>query len=74
MWTEIEAEFTDPKGNKLFVTVGGNVEGNQVYDMSFMAGDIDLTDLLKDSECDYMSDLVQEAINQKADAMAEAGR
>jgi len=74
MWTEIEAEFTDTKGNKLFVTVGGNVDGNDVSDMTFTCNGIDLTCILEDSEGDYMEDLIRECHENRMDAMYERSR
>jgi hypothetical protein len=69
MWTEIEVEFRDPKGNVIFVTVGGNVRGNEVTDITFTSQGVDLTLLLQDSEGDYISDLIAEAAYQKTEAM-----
>lgn len=74
MWTEIEVEFTDPKGNIIFVTVGGNVNGNDVSDITFTSHGIDLTGLLEDNECDYMEGLIAEANANRMDAMYERSR
>jgi hypothetical protein len=74
MWTEIEVEFRDDRGNVLFVQVGGNVQGNDVEDMTFRLNGKDITPALRDVECDYMPLLREEAENQKADALYEVDR
>ncbi len=71
MWIETEIEFRDDRGNILFVTVGGEVHGGDVENMTFKLNGRDISDALHDVECDYMPLLVQEAINQKADALYE---